>query len=395
MATVNLKTVAGRGRIAPRRDPYWEKLEDTLHIGWRKMAAGGDATWLARMLNPATGKRIFKTLGVLADMADASRYDAAKRAAEAWAKHVTTGGVTEPKTVAEACAAYVVHLRTAKGEKAAADAQRRFKQYVTDDARFSATEVVKLTPAIVGAWRSRLAARPVQRSGRGSKPAVATEKQRSASSLNRDMTPFRAALNHSFERQWVTSDFAWRSALKPIKGADQSRDVYLDMTQRQQLIQAAGGLSEFVRVQAQLPVRPGALAALTVADFDPRLNQVSIVLDKTGPRKITLPASTAALFAQACRNKLPAAPLFARPDGKAWDKDAWKYPFKAAALEAGLPATAVLYSLRHSAITDLVRGGLPLLTIAQLAGTSVRMIEKHYGQYQADAATAALARIAL
>lgn len=395
MASVNLKTVAGRGRIAPRRDPYWEKIEDTLHIGWRRMTAGGDATWLARMLDPATGKRIFKTLGVLADVADASRFDAAKRAAEAWAKHVTTGGITEPKTVAETCAAYVEHLRKEKSEKSAADAQRRFKQYVTDDVRFAATEVAKLTPAIVGAWRSRLAARPVQRSSRGNKPAVATEKQRSPSSLNRDMTPFRAALNYAFERQWVTSDFAWRSALKPIKGADQSRDVYLDMAQRQQLIQAAGGLSEFVRVLAQLPVRPGALAALTVADFDQRLSQVSIVLDKTGPRKITLPASTAALFAQACRNKLPATPLFTRPDGKAWDKDAWKYPFKAAAQAAGLPAGAVLYSLRHSAITDLVRGGLPLLTIAQLAGTSVRMIEKHYGQHQADAATAALARIAL
>ena len=391
----NIKTVAGRARIEPRRDPYWEKLEANLYVGWRKMSADGDAHWIARMLD-ASGKRIFKKLGVLEDHPEGERWNVAKRQAEAWAQHIATGGITEAKTVAEACATYVEHLRTEKSEKAAADAERRFKQYVTDDARFAALELAKLTPELVKAWRARLAGRPVHRSGRGKAPAVATDKQRSASSLNRDMTPFRAALNHALEQQWVTGDFAWRTALKPIKDADKAREGYLDMGQRQRLIEAApAGLSEFVRVLAQLPVRPGALAGLTVADFDPRLAQVNIKVDKTKPRKITLPPHVAALFAQACRSKHPAAPIFTRPDGEAWDKDGWKHPFKAAAKAAGLPPEAVLYSLRHSAITDLVSGGLPLLKIAQLAGTSVRMIESNYAQHQADAATSALAAIAI
>jgi site-specific recombinase XerD len=62
---------------------------------------------------------------------------------------------------------------------------------------------------------------------------------------------------------------------------------------------------------------------------------------------------------------------------------------------AGLPDGASAYTLRHSTITDLVRGGLDLLTVASLAGTSVLMIQKHYGQHQPGAATAALAAIAI
>lgn len=392
---VNIKTVSGRSRIPARRDPYWERLEGSLYVGWRKMTSDGDAHWLARMLDPATGKRIFKALGVLAEHPDGERWNVAKREAEAWAAHVATGGVIAPKTVADACTEYVAHIRGSKGDKAAADVERRFKQYVNDDARFASIELAKLTPAIVQGWRTRLAARPIAKGSRGNKPSTPTDKQRSASSLNRDMTPVRAALNHAFEKQWITSDFAWRSALKPIKDADGRRDVYLDRAQRKRLIEASGELAPFVRVLAQLPVRPGALAQLCVRDFDSRLNQLSIRLDKTGARKITLPAQTAALFAEACRDKLPAAPIFTQPNGKAWGKDSWKDPFKAGATAAGLPDGAVMYALRHSAITDLVRGGLDLMTVAQISGTSVKMIQQHYAQHQADAATAALAAIAI
>jgi len=53
------------------------------------------------------------------------------------------------------------------------------------------------------------------------------------------------------------------------------------------------------------------------------------------------------------------------------------------------------YSHRHPAITDLVTDGLNLLNIAQLSGTSVAMIEKHYGHLRHDHAEAALAALVL
>ena len=68
---------------------------------------------------------------------------------------------------------------------------------------------------------------------------------------------------------------------------------------------------------------------------------------------------------------------------------------KEAAAAAKLSSAVTAYSIRHSVITDLVTGGLDLLTVAQLSGTSVAMIERHYGHLRADYAAAALARLAL
>ena len=51
--------------------------------------------------------------------------------------------------------------------------------------------------------------------------------------------------------------------------------------------------------------------------------------------------------------------------------------------------------MRHSAITDLISGGLAILTAAPLIGTSVAMIEKHYGHLRADDAADALAALAV
>ena len=67
----------------------------------------------------------------------------------------------------------------------------------------------------------------------------------------------------------------------------------------------------------------------------------------------------------------------------------------AAVAAAKLPSEATAYTLRHSTITDLVRAGLPLLTIAQISGTSAEMIERHYGHLASDAAVKALGELAL
>lgn len=94
-------------------------------------------------------------------------------------------------------------------------------------------------------------------------------------------------------------------------------------------------------------------------------------------------------------SKLPAAPLFCRSNGKAWDKDAWKYPIKDAVKAAELPDEVTCYTIRHSVITDLIHSGLDTLTVAQLSGTSVLMIERHYGHLTRDHAREALARLRL
>lgn len=105
----------------------------------------------------------------------------------------------------------------------------------------------------------------------------------------------------------MTSDFAWKSGLKPIKNADKASAGYLDVEQRKALIGASvGAVANFLTGLALLPVRPGALAALKVESFDKRLNALAIGKDRSGrDRKIIRPEATAALFAWAGKASLP------------------------------------------------------------------------------------------
>lgn len=76
------------------------------------------------------------------------------------------------------------------------------------------------------------------------------------------------------------------------------------------------------------------------------------------------------------RDKGRGSPVISRNDGNAWNKGPLGRP-KAAASASELPASTTCHSIRHSVITDLMHGGLDSLTVAQLSGTSVLMIEKH------------------
>jgi len=49
-----------------------------------------------------------------------------------------------------------------------------------------------------------------------------------------------------------------------------------------------------------------------------------------------------------------------------------------------------MYALRHSTITDMVQAGVDLATVSQLAGTSILMIQKHYGHLTAGQGATAL-----
>lgn len=407
-----IDTVKGRAELTPRRDPYWLRLSPGCYLGFRKMTDNSEGTWIARALDETTGKKPTHPLGDFTALPDHQRFGAAKAAAEAWFDHLGKGGSAGATTIKVVCDRYVDHLRTtkpraeltayalarraAKGKTttdvvpAAEDAAARFKNYVLSDAKLAGTDIAKLTPAMLDAWRKRLQAEPTRSGGnRG--------ESRTASTLNRDMSCFRAALNLAYTDGLVTSDFAWRGKLLPIKDADRRRELYLDKAQRRKFIdKAPADLAAFLRGLSLLPLRPGALAALTVGNFDKRLSVLTVGKDKAGrDRKLKLPKDTATLFEEACKDKLPAAPIFARADGRAWDKDGWKWPVKAAATAAKLPEGTTAYTLRHSTISDLVHSGLDLLTVAQISGTSVRMIEQHYGHLRGDVAADALAKLAL
>ncbi|MFT3792740.1 MAG: site-specific integrase [Rudaea sp.] len=357
-----------------------------------RIGANG-STWIARYYDPDTHpNRPAKTLGDFATMPPSDRYTAAKKAAEEWFDHLTGGGSNAVLTVRQACESYAEALAR-DGETRAKEARRRFAQYVYGDP-IEKVVLLKLTDKHVKAWRQRLEDLPVVSYG---KKGERITSKRSRATVNRDMVCFRAALNKALDDGAVLTARAWDSALRPHKGTGARRNIYLDRDQRKALIAALlADAAAFVRGLCALPVRPGALAAFKVGDFDARRNELVIAKDKAGQdRRILLPVETVALFKEQARHKLPGAYLFTRADGRPWVKDAWKGPIKDAVRAAELPERTTAYTLRHSTITDLITGGLDLFTVAKVSGTSVKMIEEHYGHLRGEHAAKALAGLAL
>jgi len=389
MAKIN--TVTARDKLEPRREPYWHPMAKGQYLGFRA-TGNGLGTWIARTALGDTGKKKYQALGDLSNLAPNLQFEAASKAATEWFNHLDKGGAHTSITVAEACTRYLDHLRNDGRADTAKDAEARFKRYVLSDKRLSATPMQKLTAAQLSDWRTKLVKTPAVQQG---EPKA--DKPRAKSTVNRDMNAFKAALNLAFEDGFATSDAPWRVKLQPFESANGRRTEYLTLEQRRALVLACpADLVGLVQCLCMLPLRPGAAAALTVASLDKATNTLIVGKDKAGgDRRIGLPQSIASFLIEHTRDKLPGAPLFCRADGKPWDKDAWKGPFKAAALAAGLPAAVVLYTLRHSAITDLIAlHRLDTLTVAALSGTSLVMIEKHYGQLLREHGANALDKLA-
>jgi integrase len=383
----DLSKVSERDGLKPRREPYWQRLRPGCFLGYRPSLKGGAGTWIARAYDEETSAYRLKALGSFGDHAPRDRFGHAKQAAEAFAGEVERGSIADEKleTVEDACERFA---------KARPEAGDRFRRYVYSDP-LAKVKLAKLRRSHVAAWRERLEATPALVSRR--KQGEPITRPRSPATLNRDMAVLRTALGAVLPLGAPNTEAAWQEPLKPVKNAVKRRTLYLNREQRRALIENVEAEAEpFVRALCLLPLRPGAVAALTAGDFDKRTSELSIGKDKAGHgRRIVVPAVAASLFTKAARNKLPAAPLFTRTNGKAWNKETWNDALGEAARAAKLPPNVTAYTLRHSTITDLVTAGLPLLTVAQISGTSAEMIEKHYGHLVRDAAVEALAGLAL
>jgi hypothetical protein len=408
LTNTNLSTVASRDRLKVRESPYWQKLDKGCHIGIRKMTAGSEIWW-AKYNAPGTTATLKKQLGEFGNLPRNERFSAAKMAAEAWFE--TAGRIGRPKevTVKDACAAYAKHKREADGHDPAVDVEGRFERWV-NNAAIGKIALSKLTSRHVEAWRKSLEQQPAKISRDDRKTPLT--RPRSMHTVNRDMTTLRAALNYSKRKKLVASDDAWAEALKPLtkqKPPEDDEDaeaaeedarlghhnVELTIDHRTALLAAADPeIRPFLQAMSLLPVRPGALARLTVGRLDSKNSLLSIGRDKAGSgRTLPLPATTLRVFEAAAKDKPRNALLFQRANGTRWNKDSWKGPVKDAVRASGIPPEATIYTVRHSVITDLVVGGLDLATVAKLAGTSLLMIDKHYHKLVKSRATAALSAL--
>jgi len=375
-----LHKVRIRSHLAPRREPYWAApLALGRFLGYRKIDAVR-GSWVARA-RTEDGRQQYKALGALTD---AFGYDSAVAAAHAWFAELDAGVIPHGRyTVEDACADYVKDRRREKGERCAADAEWRFKHTVNGTA-FARTELARVRTREVKEWREGLKLTPA--------------------GANRMMTTLRAALNLAVENRRIASTAAqeWRS-VKQYKNADGRREIFLDLRQRRALLAAAtGSVRDLIEAAMVTGARPGELAAAPRSAFDSRTKTLKLT-GKTGMRTVPLSPAAVKVFDRVTRSKLPAAPLLSRDDGKAWTRAEWTELVRTAAAaakiegepanKAKLPAGVCLYTLRHSFITQAISDGLTTLDVARLTGTSLAMIDKHYGHLVQSASAQRLAKV--
>ena len=361
-----------RNRLEPRREPYWgSPLARGLFLGFRKLDDGG--TWVAR-LRDDEGRQRYRSLG---HMSPALDYDAARKLAQAWAKNADAGvDDTEVRTVVDACRAYVENRKRIKGDATARDAEGRFARTVYETT-LARVKLTKLRRRQVEHWRDALLTAGLSRA-----------------SANRTLTTLKAALNLAVTDRYVSPDRAieWRD-VRALDGANRRRDLFLDLHQRRALVAAAsGGVRDLIEAATLTGARAGELVNARRSQFDGRTGTLTLS-GKTGTRTVPLAPAALALFHRLAAGKLPNAYLLTRDDGQQWKHTDWDKFVRTAAVAAKLPAGVCLYTLRHSWITAAILGGMTPLEVCRLVGTSLAMIDKHYGHLAVTAARERLATV--
>lgn len=374
---MKIDTPTKRLRLPVRREPYWHKAQARGYLGFRRTPDGG--TWVARWRDDK-GKQHYRALR-LATIAPEAAFDEASRAARDWFKQASAGAVAL-HTVGDAASRYVEALRLRRGEAAARDAQGRIDRVVLP--KLKDRPLDRLSTHELEAWLHALI------------PAGHEEEatRKAKAGANRNLVTLKALLNHAWRTGRVGSNSAWRK-VQAFGNTRRARDVFLTPDQRRRLLdRTKGAFRNLAEAGLLTGARYGELAALTVADFDRAGKRLDIRKGKTGPRTVPLSNAAVSLFASLAKSKLPTAFLLTKDDGTPWKHSDQDEPMREAAKAAKLPKATVFYTLRHTFIASAITGGVDIHTVAKITGTSVRMIEEHYGKLLQDDARDRLNQIA-
>jgi len=358
-----LNTRSARLKLTPKREPYWRDLQQGLAIGYRR----GSGTWLGRYWDKSNGKYKHRSFGVADDVSDdATTFEDAQKAIRDWYGDLTRGANID-YTVNQALDDYINFLGKNRSESTAYDTKKRIDKHCRVLGHHKVNDLRNET---INRWREGLVD--------WSQDDETVRKQKDTS--NRVMTMLKAALNRSFANvRGIVSDAEWRK-VKPYENVNQSRKVFLSEAQSQRLINTTQGEFKNLIIAALLTgCRYGELITAKAQDFDQ--DSLTITQGKTGARDVTLDDNGSLFFTRMCAGKKPDDLIFNRDDGKPWLKSHQQRLFTAAAKRAKLPAESVFYCLRHTYASQRLTNGINHQILAENMGTSIRMLEVHYGKF--------------
>jgi len=369
-----LDSRSARSRLPASKTVHWVAIDRGKAVGYRKGAKGG--VWIAKLVRAEGRKEI--ALGGADDVLDANggtilTYSQAQERARAWFLQMEGGERPAPApiiTVAEAVRRYIAYLKAEA--KTAKDAEQRLNKHVIPT--LGSRPVVALTLTDLEHWRNGLV--------RHDEDDPDTER-RSKDTANRLLNYLKAALNRLMldPRNSITDDRAWRF-LKPFEAVGQARHVHLDAAQVARLLNVTVGAFRRLITGALLTgCRAGELKAMRVSDFHRETSTLNVAGGKTGKRDVVLTSEGVTFFDGISAGRRPDELLFVRDDGAPWGSHDHHRPTTATVTAAELPADTVFYSLRHTYASQCLMAGMNVQLLAENMGTSVAMIEKHYGKF--------------
>ena len=347
-----------------RREPYWHKLQKGGYVGYRCTKSGG--SWIGRWRSD-DGNQQYDSYGTLSDITPGEQFDEAQRLAREWFKSLGAAPITG-YTVKTAIDDYVKSLEIKKSPKAGKDVRQRLDKHVPSS--LGDIKLTKVTMKDLTQWQDSL----VRLSGNED------DTRKSKDGANRLLNMLKAALNLAYKNDIVGSDRAWRR-VSAFEDVGEARKIILTDKQIARLYEAIdGGFHNIIKSALLTGARYGELVAARVTDFDAGHGSIMLA-GKTGERICYLSDTAIAHFKQLSKNKLPSAFIHTKDDGTTWGKSHQHRPTQAAVKAARLPQGTTFYALRHTHISRALLAGVNTQVVAENCGTSVRMIEKHYGKF--------------
>ena len=363
MAKLLIDTKAKRDRLAKRREPYWHKVILGGYLGYRVGSLGG--TWIARFRSDK-GKQHYKSLELPSHYA-LNEFDCAIGEASKWFNELQQGYSATPGTMKEACDLYLAHIESSKGKRPAADARGRVNQHILP--YFSKIPLNRLTATQIRQWLQDFV-----------HEGTDDEFRKSKATANRNLAVLKAILNLSYSDRPFTTGQPWKN-VKKFKEVDFARKDFLKHGEVKLLLDCADGyFLDLLKAGVLTGARYGELCKLKVRDLDTSNNLLNIPKSKTKAREFPLAKATKDFFVKLARNKLPEAYLLTKNGTDPWGHGDQTKLMREVVDKAELPKSVVFYTLRHSFIADLINENMNVFDIAKITGTSIDMIEKHYGK---------------
>lgn len=360
-----IDTKTAQNKLPIRKEPYWYKLSAGEFVGYRKTSLS-EGSWVARK----TKNRKHKYESLHRDQ-NTTFSDAQKLARQFFER---SNGVHKiDYTVQNAIDDYIAHMKVENSIRAAKEAQQRLTKHMPK--ALAKTKLSQLATNKVKSFRDGMV-KTIDNDDYESSEKI----RKSKDSANRVMNMFKAALNLAYRNDFVSNDAPWRKVLS-FKKVSRSRDIFFTDAQVNSLLLASNSdFRQLLELAINTGARYGELRELKAKDFDPK--QMTLQLSgKTGTRTCFLSQQTTTLLKELSKLKLPDSQLLKRSDNSPWgEKDHYR-PFIEAALKVNLPKGSVFYCLRHYHISKALLAGIPTQIIAENCGTSVKMIEKHYGKF--------------